>query len=94
MYMCVYIYIYMIKGYIYDMDTIYIQEPSFVTGFHMVSFECAHVATFCNMLSHVATCCHMLTHVTIFSHEVDYGETGHFCDDRICPDPVWKLSIG
>ena len=25
--------------------------------------------------------------------KVDYGELRHFCDDLICPDPVWKLSM-
>ena len=24
--------------------------------------------------------------------KVHYGESRHFCDDRVCPDPVWKLS--
>ena len=24
---------------------------------------------------------------------VDYGKLRHFCDDPVCPDPVWKLSI-
>ena len=24
--------------------------------------------------------------------KVYYGELRHFCDDPVCPDPVWKLS--
>ena len=24
--------------------------------------------------------------------KVDHGELRHFCDDSVCPDPVWKLS--
>ena len=25
--------------------------------------------------------------------KVDYGESRHFCDDPVCPEPVWKLSV-
>ena len=24
--------------------------------------------------------------------KIDYGKLRHFCDDPVCPDPVWKLS--
>jgi len=36
------------------------------------------------------TCCRTLPH---FPMEVDYGESRHFCDDPVCPDPVRKLSM-
>ena len=26
------------------------------------------------------------------SPEARRGNLRHFCDDRVCPDPVWKLS--
>ena len=25
--------------------------------------------------------------------KVDYGKLRHFCDDPVCPDTVWKLSV-
>ena len=34
--------------------------------------------------------CRTLPH---FAVKVDYGKLRHFCDDPVCPDPVWKLSI-
>ena len=43
-----------------------------------------HVATFCNMSPYLAP---------HFSRKVHYGELRHFCDDPVCPGPVWKLSI-
>ena len=32
---------------------------------------------------------YILQHVSM---KVDYGELRHFCDEPVCPDPVWKLS--
>ena len=25
--------------------------------------------------------------------KVDHGKLWHLCDDPVCPDPVWKLSV-
>ena len=39
------------------------------------------------------TCSHSLPRfATRFRMKVDYGKLRHFCDDPVCPDPVWKLS--
>ena len=40
-------------------------------------------------MRHVATVCHLLYN---FATNFDYGKWRHFCDDPVCPDPVWKLS--
>ena len=45
---------------------------------HVVCFKRTLVATFC---SH-------------FPVKARQGESRHFCDDPVCPDPVWKLPIG
>ena len=40
---------------------------------------------------------YMLLHVAAFCQtamEVDRGKLRHFCDDPVCPDPVWKLLVG
>ena len=34
----------------------------------------------------------VLTFWSHFPMKDDYGESRHFCDDPVCPDPVWKLS--
>ena len=55
---------------------------------HML-LKCARVATFCNLLPHLiifATFCPQAP------MKVDYGELRHFCDEPVCPDPVWMLS--
>ena len=40
-------------------------------------------------------CCHMLLYVVTFCPhapvKVHQGGSWHFCDDPVCPDPVWKL---
>ena len=61
--------------------------------------KCAHFVIFClsaqtllqilYILPRVVTCCHILSHFLIY---VDYGKLQHFCDDPVCPHPVWKLS--
>ena len=44
---------------------------------------------------HVAThTIHLATNAIHLAMKVDYGESRHFCDDPVCPDPVWKLSRG
>ena len=54
--------------------------------------------TFCNICfqcARVATCCHIF--VTFWPHipaTIHYGEWRRFCNDPVCPDPVWKLSTG
>ena len=36
------------------------------------------------------TCRHLMSHVAT---SVDYWKLRHFCDDPVCPDPVWKLPL-
>ena len=51
------------------------------------------------MLPYFASSAHALPHFATsffclrFAMQVDYGELRHFCDDPVCPDPVWKLSM-
>ena len=60
----------------------------------IVSHSLPHVVMFCRMLSYCAMVCHLLSHVcTPFPMNADYGRSRHFCDDPVCPDPVWKLSL-
>ena len=35
---------------------------------------------------------HFATNTIRFATNIDYGKLRHFCDDPVCPDPVWKLS--
>ena len=59
----------------------------------MGSCGTSHVAIlFCMfyMLPHVAKC--VFTFGLIFPMKVDCGELRHFCEDPLCPHPVWKLS--
>ena len=35
---------------------------------------------------------HVATDTMHFAMKVDFGNLRHFCDDPVCPDPVWKLS--
>ena len=41
-----------------------------------------------NILLYVVSSAHMSPHLPT---TVDYGESRHFCDDPVCPDPIWKL---
>ena len=70
-------------------------------GFHR---RARNSTTFCNMLLQVLIRCHILSHVATclsyvatccphFPMKVHYGKLRRFCDDPVCPDPVWKLSI-
>ena len=57
--------------------------------FHTRGTNPLHFAIVCFKV----TCCHMLrTFCPHFPMNVHYRESRHFCEDPICPDPVWKLS--
>ena len=43
-----------------------------------------HAAIFCCMLQYFVTFC---PHCPVKVHK---GESRHFCNDPVCPDPVWK----
>ena len=47
-------------------------------------------AASCSMCAHVATCCRMSPRSPVKVHQ---GESRHFCDDPVCPDPVRKRPI-
>ena len=53
-------------------------------GSHRGAANPLHFAVVCFKCAHVDTCCHILPH---FLRKVDYGESRHFCDDPVCPDP-------
>ena len=58
--------------------------------FAVCVLKCAHFAA--NTI-HFATHPRYLAANTIpFPMSLDYGQLLHFCDDPVCPDPVWKLS--
>ena len=64
-----------------------LQKASGQTGFSQEGHKSIHVAICCHMLNIVAT---LRPH---FPLEVHGGELRHFfCDDPVCPDPVWKLA--
>ena len=42
--------------------------------------------TCCHLLPQFASCSNTLSHLPM---KVHYGELRHFCDDRVCADPVW-----
>ena len=50
---------------------------------------CCHSLCVKCACSYVATCCNRLPY---FPMKVDEGKSRHFCDDPVCPDPVWKPS--
>ena len=43
------------------------------------------VGTLCHRYN---TFCHILPHIAM---KVNYGKLRHFCDDPVCPAPIWKL---
>ena len=52
--------------------------------------RCRHILYYCcHMWPHVDICCHILF---TFFMKVHDGKLRRFCDDPVCPDPVWKLS--
>ena len=59
-------------------------------GFHRRVANPQSFCRSCFMCAHVAIVCHISQNVPM---NVDYGELRHFCDDPVCPDHVWKLSI-
>ena len=71
----------------------------YVTGFQTGSGQAGFsqeghkFLTCCHSLCLMRTCCHKLpgfaAHLPM---KVDYGKLWHFCDDPVCPYPVWKLS--
>ena len=49
---------------------------------YVCMYVCIYVCMY--VLLHFGACCQD------FSVKVYYGEVWHFCDDPVCPDPVWK----
>ena len=46
-------------------------------------------------ISHILPCLSKCNTTVLFKIAMtfDHGKPPHFCDDPVCPDPVWKLSI-
>ena len=96
-YIYIYIYIYIYTHvYVYTHTYIYIARHAAPCRAAALTWACTKAPSPCGR----RTCYHGLSHVAIivchilrtFSHEVDNGESRHFCHDPVCPDPVWKPS--
>ena len=70
-----------------------------MTGFQTGSGRQHIFCLFCEIITNIILFCYDFGHTYMwatttihFARNDSYGKSWHFCDDHVCPDPVWRLS--